>query len=52
MESVKHNKEFCFKSPKTNETLRKVNARELWQKNTGDKNADRRALFGIYGYSK
>ncbi len=32
MECVKHNKEFCLKSPKTNETLRKVNARELWQK--------------------
>ena len=32
MECVKHNKEFCLKSPKTKETLRKVNARELWQK--------------------
>ena len=32
MECVKHNKEFCLKSPKTSETLRKVNARELWQK--------------------
>ena len=32
MECVKHNKDFCLKSPKTKETLRKVNARELWQK--------------------
>ncbi len=32
MECVKHNKEFSLRSPKTNETLRKVNARELWQK--------------------
>ncbi len=32
MECVKHNKEFCLRSPKNNETLRKVNARELWQK--------------------
>ena len=32
MECVKHNREFCLRSPKTNETLRKVNARELWQK--------------------
>ncbi len=32
MECVKHNKEFSLKSPKTNETLRRINARELWQK--------------------
>ena len=32
MECVKYNKEFSLKSPKTNETLRKINARELWQK--------------------
>jgi len=32
MECVKHNKQFSLRSPKTNETLKKVNARELWQK--------------------
>ena len=32
MECVKSNKEFSLRSPKTNETLRKINARELWQK--------------------
>jgi ribonucleoside-diphosphate reductase alpha chain len=32
MECVKHNKDFCLRSPKTNEALRKINARELWQK--------------------
>ena len=32
MECVKHNKEFSLRSPKNNETLRKINARELWQK--------------------
>ena len=32
MECVKNDKEFSLRSPKTNETLRKVNARELWQK--------------------
>ena len=32
MECVKNNKEFSLKSPKTKETLRKINARELWQK--------------------
>ncbi|MAI28633.1 MAG: ribonucleoside-diphosphate reductase subunit alpha [Pelagibacteraceae bacterium TMED124] len=32
MECVKHNKEFALRSPKTNETLKKINARELWQK--------------------
>ena len=32
MECVKNDKEFSLRSPKTNETLRKINARELWQK--------------------
>ena len=32
MNCVKNNKEFSLKSPKTNEVLKKVNARELWQK--------------------
>ena len=32
MDCVKHNKQFGLKSPKTNEVLRTVNARELWQK--------------------
>ncbi len=32
MDCVKNNKEFSLKSPKTNETLKKINARELWQK--------------------
>ena len=32
MECVKANKEFSLRSPKNNETLRKINARELWQK--------------------
>ncbi len=32
MECVKNNKEFSLRSPKTNETLKKINARELWQK--------------------
>ena len=32
MECVKHNKEFALRSPKTDETIRMVNARELWQK--------------------
>ena len=32
MNCVKENKEFGLKSPKNNEVLRKVNARELWQK--------------------
>ena len=32
MECVKHNKEFFLRSPKTNETLKKISARELWQK--------------------
>ncbi len=32
MECVKHNKEFSLRSPKTNETLKKISARELWQK--------------------
>ena len=32
MECVKNNKEFTLRSPKTNESLKKINARELWQK--------------------
>ena len=32
MDCVKHNKQFGLRSPKTNEVLRTVNARELWQK--------------------
>ena len=32
MNCVKENKEFGLKSPKNHEVLRKVNARELWQK--------------------
>ncbi|MAH78568.1 MAG: ribonucleoside-diphosphate reductase subunit alpha [Rickettsiales bacterium TMED254] len=32
MNCVKNNKEFSLKSPKNNEVLKKVNARELWQK--------------------
>ena len=32
MECVKTIKSFRLRSPKTNETLRKINARELWQK--------------------
>ena len=32
MECVKNNKEFPLRSPATNETLKKVNARDLWQK--------------------
>ena len=32
MECVKENKQFSLRSPKTNEALKKVNARELWQK--------------------
>ena len=32
MECVKENKEFSLRSPKNNEVLRTINARELWQK--------------------
>ena len=32
MECVKENNEFPLRSPKSNEVLKKVNARELWQK--------------------
>ena len=32
MDCVKHNKQFSLKSPKTNDVLKTINARELWQK--------------------
>ena len=32
MDCVKHNKQFPLKSPKTDEVLKTINARELWQK--------------------
>ena len=32
MDCVKHNKQFSLRSPKTNEVLKTINARELWQK--------------------
>ena len=52
MEAVRGDEEFGLRSPKTNEVLRTVNARKLWQKILEIRLADRRALSAFHRHGE